>query len=59
MLVYSERCIKVEYWESYYFQSCAIFRILVYFGLEAYSEHYLLDIFYNESYNNIIFLFSL
>ena len=64
ILVYLERCVTLAYWKPYHTQSFAIFRSLTYLGPEAYSQSCLFrhiqaysDIFNNDSYNNINFLF--
>ena len=36
-LAYSERCVTLAYWQPCHIQNFAIFRILAYLGLEAYS----------------------
>ena len=61
ILAYIERCVMLAYWKPCYIQNNCIFRILAYLRLKAYSEpclfRHISGIFYNDSYNNINFLF--
>ena len=64
ILAYSECHVTLKYWESCHIQDFALFRILECWGPKAYSESCLYrhiqiysDIFKNDSYNNIHFLF--
>ena len=64
ILAYSERCVMLTNWKPFHIQNFAIFRILTNLGPEVYSESCLFrhiqaysDIFNNDSYNNINFLF--
>ena len=64
ILTYSERYVTLAYWQPCHIQNFVIFRILAYLGHEAYSESCLFryiqaysDIFYDNSYDNIHFLF--
>ena len=38
ILIYSKRCVTLAYWDPYYIQNVALFRILAYLGPEAYSK---------------------
>ena len=64
-LAYSARCVTLAYLKPCHIQNFAIFRILAYLGPEAYSGSCLYryiqvysGIFYNDSYNNINFIFT-
>ena len=64
ILTYSERCVTPAYREPCHIKNFDMSRILEYLGHEAYSESFLFrhiqaysDIFSNDSYNNIDFLF--
>ena len=66
ILAYSERCVTSAYWAPCHIQNFAIFRIQACLGPRAYLESCLFtqiqpysDIFNNDSYNNIHFLFVL
>ena len=64
ILTYSECCVTLAQWKRCHIESFNIFRILAYFGPQAYSKsclfrhiHAYSDIFNNDSYNNTNFLF--